>query len=120
MKIAVENGCFGYRKGEQLLQNVSLEASDGELVAILGPNGAGKTTMLRCMMGFLHWKSGRSAERISAVFPNGNCGVQLLMFHRLRIPQPPIQPGKWCCLGAAAGSAFFPSRGQGMSRWRTR
>ena len=61
MKIAVENGCFGYRKGEQLLQNVSLEASDGELVAILGPNGAGKTTMLRCMMGFLHWKSGRSA-----------------------------------------------------------
>ena len=60
MKIAVENGCFGYKKGEQLLQNVSLEATDGELVAILGPNGAGKTTMLRCMMGFLRWKDGRS------------------------------------------------------------
>ncbi len=60
MKIAVENGCFGYKKGEQLLQNVSLEAADGELVAILGPNGAGKTTMLRCMMGFLRWKDGRS------------------------------------------------------------
>lgn len=60
MKIAVENGCFGYKKGEQLLQNVSLEATDGELVAILGPNGAGKTTMLRCMMGFLHWKDGCS------------------------------------------------------------
>ena len=61
MKIAVENGCFGYKKGEQLLQNVSLEATDGELVAILGPNGAGKTTMLRCMMGFLKWKDGRSS-----------------------------------------------------------
>lgn len=61
MKIAVENGCFGYKKGEQLLQNVSLEATDGELVAILGPNGAGKTTMLRCMMGFLRWKDGRSS-----------------------------------------------------------
>ncbi len=61
MRIAVENGCFGYKKGEQLLQNVSLEATDGELVAILGPNGAGKTTMLRCMMGFLRWKDGRSS-----------------------------------------------------------
>lgn len=61
MKIAVENGCFGYKKGEQLLRNVSLEATDGELIAILGPNGAGKTTMLRCMMGFLHWKEGRSS-----------------------------------------------------------
>lgn len=61
MKIAVENGCFGYKKGEQLLQNVSLEATDGELVAILGPNGAGKTTMLRCMMGFLRWRAGRSS-----------------------------------------------------------
>lgn len=61
MKLTVENGCFGYRKGEALLKNVSLEASSGELVAVLGPNGAGKTTMLRCMMGFLKWKSGRSA-----------------------------------------------------------
>lgn len=61
MRIAVENGCFGYKKGEQLLRNVSLEATDGELIAILGPNGAGKTTMLRCMMGFLRWKDGRSS-----------------------------------------------------------
>ena len=61
MKLMVENGCFGYKKGEELLKNVSLEAESGELVAILGPNGAGKTTMLRCMMGFLKWRSGRSA-----------------------------------------------------------
>ena len=58
MKLTVENGCFGYKKGEEILKNVSLEAESGELVAILGPNGAGKTTMLRCMMGFLKWRSG--------------------------------------------------------------
>ena len=61
MTLTVENGCFAYRGGRTVLQNVCFEAHSGDLVAILGPNGAGKTTLLRCMMGFLRWSSGRSA-----------------------------------------------------------
>lgn len=60
MKLTVENGCFSYRKGQPILQNMNFSAQSGELLAILGPNGAGKTTLLRCMMGFLPWESGRS------------------------------------------------------------
>lgn len=62
MILSIENGCFSYKhnKNNLLLNNISFTARPGDLIAILGPNGAGKTTMLRCIMGFLHWNSGRS------------------------------------------------------------
>ncbi len=31
------------------VDNVSLQAREGEIVGILGPNGAGKTTLLRML-----------------------------------------------------------------------
>ena len=43
-----------------MLENISLNISAGETVAVLGPNGAGKTTLLRCMLTLLPWKSGRT------------------------------------------------------------
>ena len=59
--IKVENGCFSYKHGRrQILENITFEASPGDVLAVLGPNGAGKTTLLRCTMGFLKWSSGRS------------------------------------------------------------
>ena len=41
------------------LADVSLEASDGEFVAILGPSGAGKTTLLRLLAGLEKPRAGR-------------------------------------------------------------
>ncbi len=58
--LSVENGCFAYRNGPQILNDISFELHPGEILAVLGPNGAGKTTMLRCMMDMLRWSSGRS------------------------------------------------------------
>jgi len=37
----------------QILWDVSLNVSEGEIVCILGPNGAGKTTLLNSIMGLL-------------------------------------------------------------------
>ena len=41
-----------------VLQNVTLEVSRGEKIAIIGPNGVGKTTLLRCLIGELEIDSG--------------------------------------------------------------
>jgi len=58
--LKIENGCFAYKGGPQILKDINIEVRPGEILAVLGPNGAGKTTLLRCMMDMLHWQSGRS------------------------------------------------------------
>jgi iron complex transport system ATP-binding protein len=45
--------------GRTVLENVSLAARPGELLAIVGPNGAGKTTLIRALAGILPY-SGRA------------------------------------------------------------
>ena len=39
--------------GLQVLHDVNISASKGDLLALLGPNGAGKTTILRTMLGLV-------------------------------------------------------------------
>ncbi|GBR03662.1 heme ABC transporter ATP-binding protein [Acetobacter oeni] len=49
-----------FRAGERmLLQNISVVAHRGEIIAIVGPNGAGKSTLLRLAAGLLHPLSGK-------------------------------------------------------------
>jgi sodium transport system ATP-binding protein len=42
----------------QALDNLSLEAKDGQITGLLGPNGAGKTTCLRTIFGLLKADAG--------------------------------------------------------------
>jgi branched-chain amino acid transport system ATP-binding protein len=45
-------------KASHILQNVSIEVGEKEVVCLIGRNGAGKTTTLRSIMGFLKPRSG--------------------------------------------------------------
>ncbi|MEN9567639.1 MAG: hypothetical protein RLZZ69_2835, partial [Cyanobacteriota bacterium] len=56
--LAVENLTAGYGQ-VQILQAVSLEVRQGELVAVVGANGAGKTTLLKSITQLLKARSGR-------------------------------------------------------------
>ncbi len=44
--------------GLSVLDNVSIEASVGEVVGVIGPNGAGKTTLFNVVCGFVRAESG--------------------------------------------------------------
>ena len=44
--------------GVSVLNDVSMDVFNGELVALIGPNGAGKTSLLNCISGFYHPQKG--------------------------------------------------------------
>lgn len=52
------DGVNVYIQSSHILQNVSLEVGDRDVVCLLGRNGAGKTTTLRTIMGYLRPRSG--------------------------------------------------------------
>lgn len=45
--------------GVTILENVSLDISDGEIVSILGPSGCGKTTLLNMILGIAECDEGQ-------------------------------------------------------------
>ena len=45
MIFQVQNGSFGYHH-KNILNQISFEVTDGNVLAVLGPNGVGKTTLL--------------------------------------------------------------------------
>lgn len=52
MILEIKNLSFSYRENE-VLKDLSMTVTDGEMVSLLGRNGAGKTTLMRLIPGFL-------------------------------------------------------------------
>lgn len=55
MYLEVKNLTVLYDRA-MVLNNVSLQVNEGELVSLVGPNGAGKTTLLRAIAGLIKWE----------------------------------------------------------------
>lgn len=58
-EVAFENVAFSYDPDEPLIEDLSLVAHPGQMVAIVGPTGAGKTTLVNLIMRFYELTSGR-------------------------------------------------------------
>ena len=58
LRLAGVNLAFG---GLQVLQDVSFETREGELLCLIGPNGAGKTSVLNCICGIYRPRGGTIA-----------------------------------------------------------
>ncbi len=65
----VDGLSFAYDKKQKLLDELSFEASSGDVIGITGHNGAGKTTLISILTGILKEQSGKvyfKGKRLSA------------------------------------------------------
>ena len=58
-RVSFEDVSFRYLPDRPLIEDLSLHAEPGEIVAIVGPTGAGKTTLVNLLMRFYDVDSGR-------------------------------------------------------------
>ena len=56
--LTVENLSSGY-DGTNIVNDVSIDISQGEIIVIIGPNGCGKSTLLKTIFGFIKPYSGK-------------------------------------------------------------
>lgn len=47
----LENVCFSYQQGKEVLHSIDLKIKEGETVAIFGENGSGKSSLINVMIG---------------------------------------------------------------------
>ena len=81
--------------GNIVLDNISLQLEEKELVALIGPNGSGKTTLFNIISGFLKSDQGKitfKGAKINDLSPNkiARLGIartfqKIRLFHRLSV-----------------------------------
>jgi ATP-binding cassette subfamily B protein len=58
-RLQLQNVSFRYEPDRSLIEDFTLEAAPGQMVAIVGPTGAGKTTLVNLLMRFYEIDGGR-------------------------------------------------------------
>src|SRR5687768_12644834 len=61
--LATEELIAGYVPEVDILNGVSIQVAEGEIVTVIGPNGAGKSTLIKAIFGLLKPRSGRVVFR---------------------------------------------------------
>lgn len=86
VSLRISRVSFGYLQGQNILKDVSLEVSKGELVCIFGENGSGKSTILHLLQSFYKPGSG------GIFFNNVNMDCLSIPQHRNKIAFVSQQP----------------------------
>jgi ABC-type multidrug transport system fused ATPase/permease subunit len=80
--VAARSLTFGYDAGQPVLQDVSIEAAPGEIIAPAGPTGAGKSTIVSSIRRFYDpWHKRESAAEETPEQPHGEVAraIRLLL-----------------------------------------
>ena len=79
--------------GKVALENIDLEVSPGERVAIIGPSGAGKTTLLRLLATSLQPTRGEDVYKRQDLrrHPPDHHQQEVIASGARRAPSPPAQ-----------------------------
>ena len=56
--VTFENVTFGYTSGQQVLKDVNLHATPGQMIALVGPTGAGKSSIINLILRFYDVSAG--------------------------------------------------------------
>ena len=56
--LLLKNLCYHYRNTHFGIENINIEISKGDIVALIGGNGAGKTTLCKLLCGLISEKNG--------------------------------------------------------------
>ena len=89
--VSFEDVSFSYSKDKPLIENLTLDITNGMHVAIVGPTGCGKTTLINLLMRFYDVNSGRITI--------GQNYIRDLSFHELRKKYGMVLQDTWIKTG---------------------
>lgn len=58
MPLTIDRLTAGYVAGANVIDDISLDVTDGEIMTVIGPNGSGKSTLLKTIMGLVPARGG--------------------------------------------------------------
>jgi branched-chain amino acid transport system ATP-binding protein len=58
MKLQARDITAGYVPGVNILDGISFDLADQEIMTVIGPNGSGKSTFLKCLLGYVPARTG--------------------------------------------------------------
>ena len=86
MQTLIAEGIGKTYSGRQVVRDVSLNISRGEVVGLLGPNGAGKTTSFYMIVGLVVPETGRSHGGRRRHYPRPDVPAGPASWHQLPAP----------------------------------
>ena len=81
--IVFDNVSFAYQEGQNVIQNVSFTAKQGEITALVGPSGCGKSTLSKLACRFWDVPQGRiliDGQNINTIDPETLLGYFSIVF----------------------------------------